>query len=158
MILQVGDIVEILLNTSASAGPWKGFTPEEERFFGKVLSGKVQLTDDQGNVTFTEIDYRAPRFIETEVGLLPVPAATGVPSVRSWWVTNREGGSIWREGVAVREIERLSSSGPFLRSGDEHRGGASGLQPRRRVNLPPVNGTPGRTPRPQVVPPPANGR
>ena len=139
VILQVGDIVEIQLKTSASAGPWKGFTPEEERFFGKVLSGKVQLTDDEGNVTFTEIDYRAPRFIETEVGLLPVPAASGVPSVRSGWVTNREGGSIWRDGVAVREIDPRSSPDPFLRSGDEHRGGSGGRQPRQRVVAPPVN-------------------
>ncbi|MGL5017474.1 MAG: tetratricopeptide repeat protein [Luteolibacter sp.] len=146
LILQVGDIVEIQLKASASAGPWKGFTPEEERFFGKVLSGKVQLTDEQGNVTFTEIDYRAARFIETEVGLLPVPAASGVPSVRSWWITNREGGSIWREGVAVRQIDQSSAPGPFLRGGDEHRGGSGGRQPRPRVVPPPP------------VPPPASFR
>lgn len=135
VILLGGDVVEIPLKKAALASPWKGFAPEEERFFAKALSGKVQLTDDQGNVSFSEIDYRTPRFIETEVGLLPVPAASGVPSARGWWIANSDNGSFLRPGVERGEIGTRPVSA-FLRNGDEYRGGGPRPRPPRVVPSP----------------------
>lgn len=131
VLLVGGDVVEIPLKKDASAGPWKGFTHEQERFFAKALSGKVQLTDDEGNVSFSEIDYRSPRFIETEVGLLPLPAGSGMPSARGWWATNTDEGQVLRAGVASGEIGTRPASS-FLRDGDEYRGGLQRRQPRPR--------------------------
>ena len=135
VILQAGDVVEISLKKDAPAGPWKGFTPEEERFFTKALSGKVQLTDDEGNVTFSEIDYHAPRFIETEIGLVSVPPASGVPSARGWWITHSENGKVLRPGVPG-DGNGMGLTPAFLRDGDEYRGGLGRQAVRQQPPIP----------------------
>lgn len=138
VILLGGDVVEIPLKKDATAGPWKGFTPAEERFFAKALSGKVQLTDDQGNVSFFEIDYRTPRFIDTEAGLLPLPAATGTPTARGWWIALKDSGRVFRSGVAGGEIGAWPAEA-FLRDGDEYRRATPRQRPQRVVPPPAPN-------------------
>ncbi len=136
VMLQGGDIVEIPLKRDALGLPWKGFGDGESRFFTKVLSGNVQMVDGVGNVTFSPIDWRPVKFIETEAGWLPVPEEDGVPSPRAWWLTQDTGGTITRGNIT----DSSNASFVFLRDGDEFRANSGGgqfqggqRQPRARV-------------------------
>ena len=147
--LLAGDVVEISLLKEHLGEPWKGFTPKEEAFFAKALSGRVQVTDDQGNMTVRDIVFNAQRFIETPYGWIPGPPESGIPSTRACWLfKNQE--------IEVTQGEltsgRQRSAELFLRDGDRVRSYGGQPQPR------PVPGQPVRT-RPRVVaPPPPNSR
>ena len=116
MDLQAGDIVEIPLLPEADK-PWKGFSEEESRFFALALSGKVQMINEKGNLTFAPIDWRPVRFLDTEAGRLPVPPEGGIPSARAAWLIHDTGGTITRGGETVT----IHPSSAFLRDGDEFR-------------------------------------
>ncbi|MES2924834.1 MAG: ankyrin repeat domain-containing protein [Verrucomicrobiota bacterium] len=140
VMLQGSDIVEISLKRDALSEPWKGFGDDESRFFTMALSGKVQMGDGTGNVTFSAIDWRPVKFIETEIGRLPVPEEGGMPSPRAWWLTHGMNGAITRGNIT----ESSNASFVFLRDGDEFRAGQSleaprppsPRQPRPRVRQP----------------------
>jgi ankyrin repeat protein len=139
VILQGGDIVEIPIKDGA--GPWKGFSEDEKRFFAKALAGKVQVVDNEGKISFAEIDCRPPDFLETASGWLPIPAQTGAPSARASWVLGNVDGD-FRRGDLTRYAE---SRFVFLRNGDEWKSSSSSGQPRPQQ------------PRTRVVPPPQPG-
>lgn len=152
--LQAGDIVEIPLKKETLSEPWRGFTADESRFFAQAISGKVQMTGNDGQVRFSEIDYRAPQFIETEIGWVPVPAETGVPSARGVWLDTVDNGGISRVG----ESDPANPQFAFLRDGDVFRGtGGKIVSPPMRSNPQPGQ-QPGQReqPRPRVVPPPSS--
>lgn len=130
VVLQCGDVVELQLKTDPAAGPWKGFTPEVEGFFAKALSGRVQITDPDGKVAILEMDYRAPRSIETEIGLIPSPPTSGLPSVTGLWVSGRRIGTFTRPGVP-RGKWMVSPQDVFVRDGDayaDYQGGPNELR------------------------------
>ena len=129
VMLQAGDIVEISLLKDRLDQPWKGFTAAEETFFNKALAGRVQVIDSDGKVTIRELNYRQPRFIETESGWIPVTPKTGVASVRASWVTRAVMVTIKRKDGLTGEAEAQYF---FLRDGDEVRTGNNQL-PRPRV-------------------------
>lgn len=138
VLLQAGDIVEISPIKDRFGEPWKGIGPKEEMFFAKALSGRVRVTYQDGNMTVRDLVFRAPRFIETECGWLPVPPETGMPSMRGSWLTQQDSEMVITRGNP--KSESLDSSQIFLRDGDELRVG----------NL--------RVTRLRVVPPPPQSR
>lgn len=107
VMLQMGDVVEIPLLKDRLGEPWKGFTAREETFFAKALGGRVQITDQNGNMTVRDLVFQAPRFQETEIG--------GIPSIRGSGL-NRD------EWLDVKRGDSQSSTGRnyeiFLRDGD----------------------------------------
>jgi ankyrin repeat protein len=138
VILQGGDIVEIPIKDAAD--PWKGFTEDEKRFFAKALAGKVQVVDNDGKISFAEINCRPPDFLETASGWLPVPAQTGAPGARALWVLGNANGDLRRGDHTFN----ADSDIVFLRDGDEWKSYGSSS----RTN---------REPRARVVPPPQPG-
>lgn len=136
VILQPGDIVEVPVLPADAKVPWTGLNAKEASFFSKALGCRVQLTDSQGGISLKEIDYRAPRIIDTAAGLVPLPAPEGTPSLIAWSAllppnSSSDASIIVRRGSldeATIPADRL-----FLRDGD-------------RVTLP-------RSPRPRVAPP-----
>ena len=129
VMLQAGDIVEIFLLKDRLDQPWKGFTAAEEAFFNKALAVRVQVIDSDGKVTIRELNYRQPRFIETESGWIPVTPKTGVASVRASWVTRAEMVTVKRKDGLTGDAEAQYI---FLRDGDEVRTRA-GQPPRPRT-------------------------
>lgn len=111
-----GDIVEISLIKERLGEPWKGLTAQEEAFFAKALSGRVRLTDGQGNINVRDLIFKSPRFIETGGGRIPMPPETGIPSVRGSWLTADKWMSVKR-GEIESAPQRVT--GIFLRDGDE---------------------------------------
>lgn len=114
--LQPGDIVEISLLKERLGGPWNGFTAQEEAFFAKALSGRVKVTDSKGNISVRDLIFKAPRFIETGSGMIPLPPETGIPSVSGSWLTEEKWMSVKRGEIpstpqTVTEV--------FLQDGDE---------------------------------------
>jgi hypothetical protein len=132
VMLQAGDRVEIFLLKDRLDQPWKGFTAAEEAFFNKALAGRVQVIDSDGKVTIRELNYRQPRFIETESGWITVPPKTGVASVRASWVTQAATVTVKRNDGLTGDAEAIYF---FLRDGDEVR--TRNNQPRPRV-VPPT--------------------
>ncbi|MEO5713885.1 MAG: ankyrin repeat domain-containing protein [Luteolibacter sp.] len=131
VMLQPGDEIEISLLKDKLGEPWRGFSSQEEAFFAKALSGRVQVTDGDGGMSIRDILYRIPRFIEMDGNWMPIPPETGVPSAQGGWLTNNET-VVRREG---RESSFVRGSYFFLRDGDE------------------IRLTPGqRPPRPQTIP------
>ncbi|MEO7101125.1 MAG: hypothetical protein ABI162_17350 [Luteolibacter sp.] len=105
--LMAGDVVEISLIKEHLNQPWKGFSDKENAFFSKALAGRVQVIDKDGNLTSREIGYKAPRYIETEAGWIPLPPASGVPSTRAWWLVDYSDNN----GNFVKRGDRISSDG-----------------------------------------------
>ena len=132
VMLQMGDVVEIPLLKDRLGEPWKGFTEREVTFFAKALGGRVQITDKDGNITVRDLVFQAPRFQETEIGWIPVPPASGIPSVRGSWLTRDERLDVKRGEIQSGSQQPLSL---FLRDGDVIQ--TQGSRPRPRVNPPP---------------------
>lgn len=139
ILLHGGDIVEISLRKDMLGQPWKGYTDEENRFFALALSGKVQMVDDEGNTDFSEIDYRAPEFVETQVGWLPVYPETGVPSARAFWLVRKWSGRTPVSSLNVTrkpEVNHTTVYEAFLRDGDKCKVTSSVRQPRQPAPRP----------------------
>ncbi len=136
VMLQIGDVVEVSLLKDRLSEPWKGFATREEVFFAKALSGRVRITAKDGGMAVRDLVFRAPRFQETEIGWVPLPPETGIPSMRGSWLTGEEFMEIRRE---TQESTAARASEFFLRDGD-----AAVL-----------TDTHPRQPRPIVVPPPS---
>lgn len=126
--LQAADVVEISLLKERPSGPWKGYSAKENAFFAKALAGQVQIVDSEGGLAMREIDYHAPRFRETEIGWIPLPGATGVPSALAWWFYSGSDIEIKRGGVTEKNTPYTT----FLRDGDEIRS-APAEQPQQPV-------------------------
>ena len=133
VMLQPGDVVEVSLLKNRLAEPWKGFTAQEETFFAKALGGRVQMTDKEGNLTVRDLVFQAPRFQETEIGWIPVPPETGIPSIRGSWLAQVEQMDVKRGEI---QSGNQRSSSLFLRDGDVIQT-QNGSRPRPRVNPPP---------------------
>jgi hypothetical protein len=131
--LQAGDVVEISLLKDQLGEPWKGFNAKEEAFFAKALDGRVQVTDAKSDITVRDLLYKAPRFVETEIGWVPLPPESGVPTVRGSWLT--QGGFMEVNRGQVQSGD-ISSFWIFLRDGDEVRTQPV-PQPRPRIVSPP---------------------
>jgi ankyrin repeat protein len=116
VMLQPGDVVEVSLLKDRLGEPWKGFTAREETFFAKALGGRVQVTDKDGNITVRDLVFQAPRFQETEIGWIPVPLESGIPSIRGSWLTRDEWLNVKR-GDSQSSSERPYEI--FLRDGDK---------------------------------------
>jgi hypothetical protein len=134
VMLQPGDVVEISLLKNCLGEPWKGFNSQEEEFFAKALRGRVRITDGQDNITVRDLLYKVPRFFETDIGWVPLPPETGIPTIRGSWLTRD--GSMW---VVRGKVESgiLPPSTFFLRDGDVIRTQEGQRQPRPRVVVPP---------------------
>ncbi|MFT3991973.1 MAG: hypothetical protein QM680_11240 [Luteolibacter sp.] len=79
--LQAGDIVE--LESAAGGGkPWNGFSQEENRFFHRVLSVKLQVFPEGGEPKLVLLDWQPGEWIETEAGRLPCKPREGTASVQ----------------------------------------------------------------------------
>lgn len=116
VMLQVGDVIEIPLRTDDLGLPWKGFPEQTRKFFSKALSGRVQVTDGDGVVSVKELEYRAPGFVSSAGVWIPVPAGSGVPSVRLPWVIGDSPGTLNRGDLETRDVRFV-----FLRDGDVFR-------------------------------------
>ncbi|HSP44123.1 MAG TPA: hypothetical protein VLO11_14710, partial [Luteolibacter sp.] len=116
VMLQPGDVVEISLLKDRLDEPWKGFSAKEEAFLAKALGGRFKVTDAQKDITVRDLFYNAPRFVETEIGWVPLPPETGIPTVRGSWLTRDAEMWVIRGDV---ESSILPPSMLFLRDGDE---------------------------------------
>ena len=134
VVLQIGDVVEVSLLKDRLAEPWKGFAAREEIFFAKALSGRVRITDKDGGMTVRDLLFRAPRFQETEIGWVPLPPETGIPSMRGSWLTRDGFMEINRE---TQESSSVRASEVFLRDGHDVRTSTQQRQPSPRVVPPP---------------------
>ncbi len=138
IVLQAGDVVEIPLLKERLAEPWKGYSATENAFFAQALAGQVQVIDNESVLTLREIEYRAPRFRETEIGWIPIPEARGVPSTLASWFDARTEIAIQRGGV----LEQIRTNTAFLRDGDEIRSVPARQPPPPQVQpSPPVRRT-----------------
>ncbi len=135
VVLQIGDVVEVSLLKDRLSEPWKGFSAREETFFAKALSGRVRITDKDGGMAVRDLIFRAPRFQETEIGWVPLPPETGVPSMRGSWLTRDEFMETNRE---TQESSSVRATEVFVRDGHDV-----------------WTSTQQRQPRPVVVPPPS---
>lgn len=132
VMLQPGDVVEISLLKDRLGEPWKGFNAQQEAFFAKALCGRVRVTDREGNITVRDLLYKSPRFFETDIGWVPLPPETGMPSLRGSWLLREEWLNLTR---GDSQSGNQKASEVFLRDGDEVR--SEGRQPRPRVIQPP---------------------
>jgi ankyrin repeat protein len=151
VILLPGDVVEVSLLKDRLGEPWKGFSAQEESFFAKALSGRVRVTDNEGNITVRDLIYKAPRFIESEWGWIPLPPESGIASIRGVWLIPN-GTIILKRGDYQSGDQQ--ASGTFIQDGDEIKITSVNRPPRVRVVLPPQPVQQPRMPRPAVVPPP----
>jgi ankyrin repeat protein len=138
VMLQMGDVVEVSLLKDRLAEPWKGFAAREETFFAKALSGRVRMTAKDGSMSVRDLVFQAPRFQETEIGWIPLPPETGIPSMRGSWL------SLDQFMLTKREAQESSLISPyevFLRDGDD--AVLTDTRPRQLL------------PQPQVFPPPS---
>jgi hypothetical protein len=115
VVLQIGDVVEVSLLKDRLGERWKGFSAREETFFAKALSGRVRITDKDGGMTVRDLLFRAPRFQETEIGWVPLPPETGIPSMRGSWLV---GESFMETNQGTPQSETVKASEFFLRDGD----------------------------------------
>ena len=138
-MLQAGDVVEIPVLEDKLDTPWKGYSPRENAFFAKALAGRLQVTDENGNITVSDINYRAPRFLETGGSWIPIPPDSGVPSARAWWQTRDRITEVQRGG---NSFSQAAVAAIFLRNGDAIRLGVKPLV----VPGPPRSSAPGLPP------------
>ncbi len=142
-----GDLVELPLKTDQPDQAWKGFTPEEERFFRKALAGTVMIRKQDGIIESVTISYHQPEWKTTPHGLVPLAPAKGVSGTRLFLLTGMGGSNtvLKRDGLELK----VASENPVLRDGDEIRVDMPVLQP--AGHIPPRQQ---RGARPRVVPPP----
>ncbi len=124
VMLQIGDVVEVSLLKDRMGEPWKGFSGREETFFALALSGRVRITGNEGEMAVRDLVFKAPRFQETEIGWVPLPPESGIPSMRGSWLTPDDSMEINRE---TQEGIRVRASQVFVRDGDDV---LTGPQPR----------------------------
>lgn len=134
VMLQIGDVVEVSLLKDRLGEPWKGFSGREETFFALALSGRVRITGNEGEMAVRDLVYKAPRFQETEIGWVPLPPETGIPSMRGSWLTRDDSMGINRE---TQEGIRVIASAVFVRDGDDVLTGPQVRQPRPRIGVTP---------------------
>ncbi|RYD60912.1 MAG: hypothetical protein EOP83_18310 [Verrucomicrobiaceae bacterium] len=97
--------------------PWKGLSAKEERFLGKATEGKVQVIGDDAKIDLKEVRFKAPSFVETPAGWIPLPRKPGIQSVRaSTLMSERMWIEMTRNGEAYEDVE---PSLVFLRDGDQ---------------------------------------
>jgi ankyrin repeat protein len=132
VMLQPGDVVEISLLKDRLGEPWQGFNAREQAFFARALGGRVQVTDDAGGITVRDLLYKSPRFFETNIGWVPLPPETGMPSLRGSWLLREEWLNLTR---GDSQSGNQKASEVFLRDGDEVR--SKGRHPLLRVIQPP---------------------
>lgn len=150
VMLQIGDVVEVSLIKENLDKPWKGLSRQEEAFFAKALSGRVQVTDQEGNLSVRDLVFKAPDFIETKHGWIPMPPETGMPSSRGWWL--EKGTTMDIKRGEIQAAKDQSSYDVFLRDGDEiSKSRDSRVRLPRAAVIPPQ---PQMQPRARVVPPP----
>ncbi len=116
VVLLAGDVVEVSLLKDRLGEPWKGFAAREETFFAKALSGRVRITDKEGGMAVRDLIFRAPRFQETEIGWVPLPPETGIPTMRGSWLAGEEFMEI-RQETQEGTVARASEF--FVRDGDD---------------------------------------
>lgn len=151
VMLFPGDVVELPLKEARAEQPWSGFTEAEERFFRKVLAGRLLTRKQDGIIESIAISYHQPDWKKTAHGLIPIPPKDGVSTTRLHDLSqkNGRGVNLKREG----ENLQISSNDPLVRDGDEIE--VSVRSP--RVVPPPMpQPMPQGQPRPRVVPPPSN--
>jgi len=143
ILLQAGDVVELRVRKDRPAGDWRGFSPQEELLLSKMLEGKIQLVDAQGNISLQPLAYKAPIYIETAAGWLPMQPPAGSQSMKARTVLSGDRPldslQITRGGETSAA---LSSDSVFLRDGDVVR--VSSGQPGQPIQ---------RQPRPRPSPP-----
>ena len=115
VMLQPGDVVVISLLKDRLGEPWKGFTAKEEAFFAKALRGRVRFTDMEGNMTVRDLRYQTPRFLETDIGWIPLPPESGMPGFRGSWFTEERLINVIRDHAGSRG---QNASELFIRDGD----------------------------------------
>lgn len=152
-----GDIVELSLLENDE--PYRGFSPEQNRYFKKVLSGSLQVFPSQGAPFLAKIDWQPLEWLATDAGVLPFASAEGTSGTRprnspgseplGKAIGNPQTLSIERDGS---RSTNCAASSAFLR--DQDRVYLIVNQPRTpppRVEAPPID----RQPRPRVVAPPS---
>ena len=136
--LQGGDIVEIASLPADDAKQWAGLSLREESFLSAALSCRIQVTDGNGNIRVQEIRYRAPKMVSIDAGLIPIPVAESVSSLRgSASIQSSMNPNVSRNG---QEGVNLSLSQVFLREGDRIiLPSVPSPRPPRQVVLPPTS-------------------
>ena len=81
--LKAGDIVEIALKDDRFGDQWKGFTPDETRFFSLALASRFQVVDGNGRLQLREFRWSPPDWKLVEGHLLPFPPKSGFLSARA---------------------------------------------------------------------------
>jgi len=134
--LQAGDMVELGVHEDRLGQPWKGMSAKEEAFLAKALQGRVQIVGMDAQMRLEEIRYKAPGFVETPAGWIPVPPASGVQSARaSALLSEAQSVTATRNGEA---FFTGAPSGLFMKDGDQIKIQAqSNRQPRQRI-IPPA--------------------
>lgn len=137
-----GDVVELPLKTLQPDQAWKGFTPEEERFFHKALGGAVMVRKGDGIIESVAINYHQPEWKPTPHGLIPLAPAKGVSTTRLFELTGMGGSN----SILIRDGAELiiALANPLLRDGDEIRVDPNMSQSQQFQ----------KPPRPRIVPPP----
>jgi hypothetical protein len=146
--LQAGDVIELRVRADRPVGDWKGFSPKEEQFLAKALQGRIQFTGAHATVSLEQINYKAPRYAETQAGWLPISPEVGSPGVKASEILKHEGisGSLIDVTRAGTTRERQSPSAVFLGDGDVVK--ISSGQPRQPMGTQPIPvPRPGSTPR-----------
>jgi len=130
--LQAGDIIELQVHEDRPGQPWKGLPAKEEAFLAKALQGRIQIVDPDSQMRLEEIRYKAPVFVETPAGWIPVPTKSSVQSARaSALVSSADSIEVTRHGETFR---RVSPYLLFLKDGDQIKlQKQSPQQPRPRI-------------------------
>ena len=81
--LKAGDIVELALKDDQTGEQWKGFTPDETRFFSLTLASRFQVVDGNGRLQLREFRWSPPDWKLVEGHLLPFPPKSGFLSARA---------------------------------------------------------------------------
>lgn len=130
--LMAGDIVELSLLSNPPKPVWKGFSPEQERFFALALGCRFKVFDGKGQLSLKDCRWVQPDWKITEGGLLPFPPDAGNSSLRA---SGLDSNSFSLQGQPIRLIrdgkthERIGLEDVFVKDGDEI---SSALQSRSR--------------------------
>ena len=111
--LQPGDIVQFSLMPKPEA--WTGFSKAQNLFFGKVLSGSFQKTDEEGVVSVQTLNWAPINYTPSVVGLLPLIPNKGDVSMNMRSVLGIDGAlNLTRGGKDYENVKYLQ-----LRDGDQ---------------------------------------
>jgi hypothetical protein len=121
LALKTGDIVELSLQEKQEQ--WTGFSKEQLRYFSKVLTASIQVTDQNEEVSMRSIDWTPVEWTETAAGLLPLAPESGAVSSWSWDVISQSGYQLirddnyyrWRSSFYLRNGDRIDLSTPELK-------------------------------------------